>query len=307
MPGVEQGHLVLRKGVAMASSDRATVNLTGVGGHGAMPHHAVDPVVAASAIVMALQTVVSRNVEPLKSAVVTIGAIHAGQVSNVIPTSATLEINIRALDHNIRKMVKQRIGDIILSHAQSFGVKAEINYGSYFPPLVNSTTETDIAREVALSLFGSNSVTVQGPPLMASEDFSFMLEKVPGSYLIIGNGCEVDHCSCMVHNPDYDFNDDNIDIGASYWINLAELFLKLYWKREKKEILPSIDYVYVINHNIWDHNDTNQQPGYSPIVKSDCRTIILEKYVMKLLVVDDDQVVSSLLCEIILHHIFKVG
>ena len=226
MPGIPQGRLVLRDGAAMASSDYATVTLTGIGGHGAMPHRTADPVVAAASIVMALQTVVSRNIDPLQMAVVTVGAIHAGKANNVIPQSATLEISIRALDREVRTRLEQRVKALIAAQAESFGVKAGIDWRPGYAVLVNTPEETAFAREVALELVGADRVTLQGAALPGSEDFAFMLERVPGSYLLIGNGAGDGHGACMVHNPGYDFNDDNVAIGSAYWVLLTERFLR---------------------------------------------------------------------------------
>jgi hippurate hydrolase len=225
MPGVPQGRLVLREGAAMASSDYATVTLTGVGGHGAMPHRAVDPIVAAASIVMALQTVVSRNIDPLHMAVVTVGALHAGKANNVIPQNATLEISVRALDRDVRARLAQRIKTLINAQADSFGVTAQIDWRPGYAVLVNTPEETAFAREVALELVGAEQVTLQGPAVTGSEDFAFMLERVPGSYLLIGNGDGDSAGACMVHNPGYDFNDANLSIGAAYWVLLAQRFL----------------------------------------------------------------------------------
>jgi hippurate hydrolase len=223
MPGVPQGHLVLREGAAMASSDYATITLSGTGGHGAMPQHAADPIVAAASLVMALQTVVSRNVDPLQAAVVTVGALHAGQANNVIPATATLELSVRALDRDVRALLEQRIRALADAQAASFGVRAEVAWRPGYAVLVNSAAETAFARGVALELLGAERVTPQGPPLTGSEDFAFMLERVPGSYLLIGNGDGPG--SCMVHNPGFDFNDDNIAVGSAFWVRLAQRFL----------------------------------------------------------------------------------
>jgi hippurate hydrolase len=225
MPGVPQGRLVLREGEAMASSDYATVTLTGVGGHGAMPHRAVDPLVAAASIVMALQTIVSRNIDPLHMAVVTVGALHAGKANNVIPQSATLELSVRALDRQVRAKLAQRIKALIAAQAQSFEVTAQIDWRPGYAVLVNTPAETAFAREIALELVGAEQVTLQGPALTGSEDFAFMLERVPGSYVLIGNGDGDSAGACMVHNPGYDFNDANLPIGAAYWALLAQRFL----------------------------------------------------------------------------------
>ncbi len=225
MPGVPQGHLVFREGAAMASSDYASITLTGIGGHGAMPHKAADPIVAASSIVMALQTIVSRNVDPQSMAVVTVGALHAGQANNVIPATATLELSVRALDHDVRVALERRIKALVVAQAASFGVEARIDWRAGYAVLVNAPEQTAFARDVGLALRGAGGVTLQGPALSGSEDFAFMLQRVPGSYLLIGNGDGDSAGACMVHNPGYDFNDDNIAIGAAYWVLLARRFL----------------------------------------------------------------------------------
>ncbi len=227
MPGIAQGRLVLREGAAMASSDYASITLQGFGGHGAMPHRAADPIVAAASIVMALQTIVSRNVDPLHAAVVTVGALHAGKANNVIPASATLELSVRALDREVRTTLERRIKALVAAQAEIFGVTARIDWRPGYSVLVNTPAETAFAREVALELVGADNVTLQGPPLTGSEDFAFMLERVPGSYLFIGNGAGENsgEGACMVHNPGYDFNDRNIAVGSAYWVLLAERFL----------------------------------------------------------------------------------
>ena len=225
MPGVPAGHFVFREGPAMASSDYVTIRVHGTGGHGAMPHRCADPLVAASSIVLALQTVVSRNVDPLETAVVTVGALHAGQANNVIPALATLELSVRALRPDVRLLLESRIKSLVAAQAESFGVTAEVDWKPGYCVLVNSAKETDFARQVALNMLGADKVTLQGPAITGSEDFAFMLEKVPGSYLLIGNGDGDSAGACMVHNPGYDFNDDNIAIGSAYWINLAKAFL----------------------------------------------------------------------------------
>ncbi len=225
MPGVPQGHLVLREGAAMASSDYATVTITGLGGHGAMPHRAADPIVASASIVMALQTIVARNIDPLQPAVVTVGALHAGKANNVIPASATLELSVRALDRDVRSTLERRIKSLVAAQAESFGVSARVDWKPGYAVLVNTPAETAFAREIAVELVGAEKVTLQGPPLTGSEDFAFMLERVPGSYLLVGNGDGESAGACMVHNPGYDFNDDNVAIGSAYWVLLAQRFL----------------------------------------------------------------------------------
>ena len=227
MPGIPVGQFVFRSGSAMASSDYVTIRVNGTGGHGGMPHRAADSLVAAASIVMALQTVVSRNVDPLHTAVVTVGSIQAGKANNVIPALATLELSVRALDPGVRKLLEQRIKAIATSQAESFGCTAEVDWKEGYCVLVNSERETNFARQVALDLVGAERVVLNGPPLTGSEDFAFMLEKVPGSYLLIGNGDGDTAGACMVHNPGYDFNDDNIANGSDYWIHLTKEFFKV--------------------------------------------------------------------------------
>ena len=229
MPGVPQGHLWLREGASMASSDDVTITLHGTGGHGAMPHRAADPVVAAASLVMALQTVVSRNVDPLQAAVVTVGALNAGKANNVIPAQASLELSVRALDRGVRQHLREPIHALAQAQAESFSVRAEVNWREGYAVLVNTPAETALAADVAEQLAGPARVNRQAPPLTASEDFAFMLEKVPGCYLLIGNGDGSDGNAagaCMVHNPGYDFNDDNVAVGAAYWSLLVQRFLQ---------------------------------------------------------------------------------
>ncbi len=228
MPGHPQGHLVLRDGPMMASSDNVTITLEGVGGHGAMPHRAADPVVAGSAIVLGLQSIVARNVDPQETAVITVGAFNAGVANNVIPQRATLRLSVRALHPEVRALLEKRIGELVHAQAQSYGVQASIDYQRGYPVLVNHLRETDFARDVAETLVGAERVTRQGKALTGSEDFAFFLEEVPGCYLLIGNGdgSGGGHGACMVHNPGYDFNDQNVAVGSAYWALLTERFLQ---------------------------------------------------------------------------------
>ena len=228
MPGIAAGRLVFIEGPAMASSDDVTITLTGMGGHGAMPHRAHDPIVAAASIVMALQTIVSRNVDPLQTAVITVGSLVAGQANNVIPHSARLELSVRALDPGVRDLLQERITALVHAQAQSLGVQANIDYKRDYPVLVNSARETELARQVGIELLGAERVTRQGRPLTGSEDFAFMLEHCPGSYFMIGNGAGEGQAAhaCMVHNPGYDFNDDILPVGAAFWVLLTQRYLK---------------------------------------------------------------------------------
>ena len=227
MPGFRQGQLLLREGATMASSENILVHIEGQGGHGAMPHLSADPVVAGAAIVMGLQTIVSRNVAPLHMAVITVGAFQSGVANNVIPQSATLKLSVRALDRGVRELLRRRIVELVQAQATSFGVQAQVEFLPGYPVLVNTPAETEIARDVAVALVGEDNVVRQTEPLTGSEDFAYMLEAVPGSYLFIGNGDAANggHGACMVHNPNYDFEDRNIPIGAAFWVRLAQRYL----------------------------------------------------------------------------------
>ena len=174
---------------------------------------------------MALQTIVSRNVDPQQSAVITVGAFNAGHANNVIPGSAKLELSIRALDPQVRIDLENRIKGLVKAQAESFGLSADIHWKKGYAVLVNSPAETEFARNVAIDYFGEAAVTRQGPALSGSEDFAFMLEEIPGSYLLIGNGNTPG--TCMVHNPAYDFNDGNIVVGATFWNELVKQYLKV--------------------------------------------------------------------------------
>jgi hippurate hydrolase len=222
-PGLPVGTLAFRSGAALASADRVVIELKGRGGHAAMPHFSADPIVAGSSIVMALQSIVARNVDPLRSAVVTVGLFQSGTVNNVIPGSARLELSVRALDREVRQLLKLRIQQVVSQQAASLGVSAEVDYQEGYPVLVNTAAETAFAARVATELIGAERVLLDKPPVMGSEDFAYMLEHRPGCYLFLGNGDG--EGSCMVHNPGYDFNDAAMATGAAFWSLLAERYL----------------------------------------------------------------------------------
>ncbi|MCW3482063.1 M20 family metallopeptidase [Neisseriaceae bacterium JH1-16] len=222
LPGYPAGSFGFVSGPCMASADTVTIRVLGKGGHGAMPHKAVDPVVVAAAIVMALQTVVARNVDPQEVAVVSIGALHAGTVDNVIPASAEMILSVRAMTPAVRELLERRITELVHAQAASFGARVEIDYQHLYPALINHPAETELARQVALDWVGPAGIN-EMRPITASEDFAFMLEQCPGSYLTIGNG--PGEGGCLLHNPGYDFNDACLALGASYWVKLAERFL----------------------------------------------------------------------------------
>ena len=222
-PGAEPGMLLFRKGPFMSAGDKVFITVKGVGGHAARPHLTVDPVVIASSIVMALQTVVARNVDPAQPSVVTVGSLHAGTANNVIASTAKLELSVRSFSPEIRALLKKRIIAIAESQAQSYGGEAVVDYIEGYPVVVNSDEETQFAIDVARELVGDDKVVAQTDILMGSEDFAFMLQKRPGTFLRIGNGVGED--GCMVHNPHYDFNDHNLPIGAAFWTRLVERYL----------------------------------------------------------------------------------
>lgn len=219
-PGVPAGKFGFVTGPAMASVDRARIRVNGRGGHGAEPHKSVDPVVVASSIVLALQTVVARNLDPLDMGVVTVASIHGGDALNVIPAHVDLGITIRSFSQTVREELRRRIEAVARSQAESFGAVADVNYQWGFPALINAKAETDFARQVALGTFSSGTVIEDFRPRTASEDFAFMLEQKPGTYFFIGNGD-----SAGLHSPDYNFNDDILLPAALFWVRLTEASL----------------------------------------------------------------------------------
>ncbi|MEG2467821.1 MAG: M20 aminoacylase family protein [Comamonas sp.] len=223
-PGLPVGQIGVIAGPAMASFDRATVTLTGRSAHGAMPHHGIDVMQAAASIVLGLQSLVSREVDALKSAVITVGSIQAGATYNIVPESAAIKIGIRALNPEVRNQIETRLPDFVGAQAQSYQLQADVLYERKYPVLVNHAAQTERAREVATQLLGAENVVTRGP-VMGSEDFAYMLEHCPGTYVRLGNGLGQDG-GCMVHNPLYDFNDKALPIGAAFWASLVQSYLK---------------------------------------------------------------------------------
>jgi len=223
-PGIPEGQFMAMPGYAMASGDLCTIVVKGVGGHGAIPQYAVDPVVAGSAIVLAIQTIVSRNVAPLQTGVVTVGAFLAGDAPNVIPGTAELRLRISAMHPDVRDLLERRIKEIARSQAETFGATVEVNYVRRYPVLNNSAHHTEFCTQVVLDWLGKDGLVAIPEPVTASEDFAFFLEKVPGCYINIGNGVGSDG-GCMVHNGNYDFNDRVLATGATYWVKLVERWL----------------------------------------------------------------------------------
>jgi hippurate hydrolase len=226
-PGAAQGRFLFRPGAFMSAADKATITVHGVGGHAARPHLAVDAVVVAASIVMALQTVVARNIDPDQAAVVSIGSINGGTANNVIAQTATLELSIRSFDANVREKLKERITAIALAQAQSYGARAVVDYAFGHPVVVNDAGHTAFAAQVARELVGEANVEEPAARVMGSEDFAHMLQHRPGCFLRLGNGIgdEVGSGGIMLHNPRYDFNDANLTVGAAFWTRLVERFL----------------------------------------------------------------------------------
>lgn len=224
-PGLAVGKALVVPGPVTASSDRARVTIKGKGGHGAMPHLTRDPVVAASAIVMSLQTIVARNVAPGDMSVVTVGKIQSGTTFNVIPETAELFLNVRATSVATQKLIETRIREIISAQCETYGVSADIEFESLVPVMVNHEKETAFAQDVAREVFGADAVIDQRfGGASGSEDFAWMLQACPGCYVVIGNG-EGSWGGCSVHNPGYDFNDEAIPYGASLWVRMVETYL----------------------------------------------------------------------------------
>ncbi|MCU7645215.1 M20 aminoacylase family protein [Pseudomonas piscis] len=224
-PGLPVGRFGFLAGPFMASADTVTIRIHGRGGHGAMPHDTVDPVVAAASLVMALQTVVARNVPPLDMGVVGVGAIHGGSSSSVVPTSVELAVTVRALKNTTRDLLLRRIDELAHAQAQAYGARAEVLVSpNAFPVLFNHPRETELARRVVQDWLGNDGLVPDMQPMTCSEDFSFMLQACPGSYLIMGNG-EGEEGGCLLHNPGYDFNDAGLPYGATYWVKLVSAFL----------------------------------------------------------------------------------
>lgn len=219
-PGLAIGRFGFRSGAFMAACDTVVITVRGKSGHAARPHLAADPVVMAGSLIMALQTVVSRNIDPTQTAVVTIGVLRSGHVANVIPDTATLELSVRSFSPQVRRLLRERIESLARQQCASYGGEAEIDYKEGYPVVVNSDPETSFAAEVARELFGAEQVIEPYEQIAGSEDFAYFLEKRPGCFFRLGNGS-----TPSVHNSKYDFNDDSLLIGAAYWARLVEKFL----------------------------------------------------------------------------------
>ena len=218
-PGLPVGEMAMRKGAAMAAMDIFEVKIKGVGGHAALPHLAADPIIAGSQLVQAWQTVISRNVKAIDAAVVTVTQFHAGEAYNVIPEEVVLRGTVRCFSQNIRELIKSRMQEIATGVCSANGCTLDWWYDHRFPPTVNSADETDLAAAAAIAVCGAAQVNTNVEMVTGSEDFGYMLEEKPGCYAFIGNG--PGDGGCLLHSPHFDFNDEIIPIGASYWVRLV--------------------------------------------------------------------------------------
>ena len=216
-PGLPVGSFALRPGPLRAASDRIYITIHGKGGHAAKPHCCIDPLLAGAHVVTALQSIVSRNVDPLESGVVSICMFHAGDTQNVIPATAKLTGTARSLQPHIRDLLEKRIVEVTKATAAMFGAEADVVYKRDYPVTRNHEREAQFAASVAAAVAGPDNVNTAAPPVMGGEDFSFMLEARPGAFIFMGNGD-----SAGLHHPAYNFNDDAIPYGVSYWVRLVE-------------------------------------------------------------------------------------
>ncbi|MVA57814.1 M20 aminoacylase family protein [Agrobacterium vitis] len=223
-PGIAFGHFAFREGPIMASVDECKITVIGRGGHGAEPQSTSDPIVAGASIVMALQTIASRNIHPLDPVVVTVGGFHAGAASNVIPERAEMVLTIRSFDDHVRDELESRVRAIAEGQAASYGMTVEIDYERGYPATVNHKAETDYVRDLARRFAGEGKVFDMPRPTMGGEDFAYMLQEKPGTYFFLGT--KRTENDPPLHHPRYDFNDDIIPTGTAFWVELAESRLK---------------------------------------------------------------------------------
>jgi hippurate hydrolase len=217
MPGLPLGEFAIRKGGIMAATDMFDIIIAGKGGHAAMPHLTVDPVMVGAQMVTALQTIVSRSTDPVSSLVVSVTCFNAGDAHNVIPQTAQLRGTFRTLDPAVREEAERRIRHVAENVAGTFGATAQVTVIRGYPVTMNHSDQTDFAIEVASAVSGRTKVNSEVAPVMGGEDFSYMLEERPGAFIFMGNGD-----TAFLHHPEYDFNDDAIPHGISYWVTLAE-------------------------------------------------------------------------------------
>jgi hippurate hydrolase len=220
-PGLAVGEFAIRAGPIMAAADHIEIAIEGKGGHAARPHLAIDTILVGAQIINQLQSIVARNVDPLQAAVVSICMFQAGHTDNVIPQHARLRGTARSLTAEVGELLHKRIGEVVEGTARLYGATAKVSCTNGYPVLVNHERQTAFAAAVAREIAGHDKVDTDVPPVMGAEDFAFMLAERPGAFIFVGNGD-----SAGLHHPAYDFNDETIPIGTSYWVRLAESALK---------------------------------------------------------------------------------
>lgn len=220
MPGLDIGKFAIRPGPIMAATDEFNLTISGHGAHAAKPHSSIDPIIVGTQLVQALQTIVSRSVDPLESVVVSVTKFNAGEAHNIIPETARLGGTVRTLTGEMRDLAEKRIREIAAGIGAVYGASIEVDYDRNYPVTVNHADNAVFAGDIAAEIVGAERVDRDVAPMMGGEDFSYMLEKRPGAFIFIGNGD-----TAGLHNPAYDFNDDALPIGASYWVRLVEASL----------------------------------------------------------------------------------
>ena len=231
-PGIPVGDFAVTPGPMMASSNEFQITVKGKGGHAALPHNSADPVFAASQIIGSLQAIITRNKRPVDAAVLSITQFHAGDASNIIPDSAWIGGTVRTFTLEVLDLIESRLRQIASATAQAFDCTAEVTFLRNYPPTINHEKETAFAVDIMKELVGEKHVNPRIDPTMGAEDFAFMLQEKPGCYVFIGNG-DGDHRSqghglgpCQLHNPSYDFNDQLLPLGSTYWVRLVERYLE---------------------------------------------------------------------------------
>jgi amidohydrolase len=229
-PGTQIGKFAVSTGPVMASSNEFKITIHGKGGHAALPHNSTDPIPVAAAMVQAFQTIISRNKKPIDAGVISVTMIHAGAATNVIPDSCELQGTVRTFTLEVLDMIEQRMKEVADGISASYGTTCDFEFVRNYPPTINHPKEADFARSVMTKIVGADNVLAQ-EATMGAEDFAYMLQAKPGCYVFIANGDgshrEMGHGAgpCMLHNPSYDFNDDLIPLGGTYWVRLAEEWL----------------------------------------------------------------------------------
>jgi amidohydrolase len=219
-PGLPVGQFAIRPGAIMAAADHLVIEIEGKGGHAARPHLSIDTILVGAQMINQLQSIVARNVDPLESAVISICMFQSGHTDNVIPQHAVLRGTARSLTPDVRELLHKRIGEVVEGTARMYGASAKVTYTNGYPVVVNHERQTAFAADVAGEIAGKDKVDIDVPPVMGAEDFAFMLQERPGAFIFCGNGD-----SAGLHHPAYDFNDEAIPVGTSYWVRLAETAL----------------------------------------------------------------------------------